>query len=155
MMSRMISALVTTTALLTTQVGLAVDEKTLSGTACTGEATETGDIDMFDRAVNNGAGTRDLWCPILRENTTNITGLDDLDVRVTDFSTGGTIDCTAYSMDLNGDVVDSSVQSTTSGGTQWLNFSSALGDSVGSGFYVLLCSLGNLDGVSHYIWDEP
>jgi hypothetical protein len=106
--------------------------------------------------VNSGsASTRALECPILRDNTTNTTGLSSATVAVY-AATGKTVSCWLYSRDSDGDSTESVNRSVTGGGSSELTWDSDdITTSWSPGYYMLYCQLtGSGTQIRSYRWTE-
>jgi hypothetical protein len=113
-------------------------------------------------ALPDSGTTMNSYCPLIRTNTANTTGLDDLEMFVTksqssdgvNFPVNG-LGCTALSLTVNGNFEDAVTVSTTMYGYQKLNFAGNLSVSVSKGTYLIMCGMNKGD-IIHSIWsDEP
>jgi hypothetical protein len=147
---------------------LAADSKTSPASACTatdpatGLPITTGAAHKAGGAIENSNASHadvNLGCPVVRDNTTNVTGLDGFKVYVYATSAAELIDCWLYSArdDIGGNSLVESDQRQSSGtGVQTLDWTTSSTTSEDPGFYNLICTLPrNLDRLIGYWWDEP
>lgn len=134
-------------------VALAVDNKTMPGSACASSQGGPTSGGAFSFSVTGAEAV----CPIVRDNTTNTTGLDDLDVYGLNQNDPGTdtFSCTAYAKTAGGNTDDSYTVSTTTLGTVSFSFGTNINVSSSGGNYVVVCTAGALDYLYSYVSSEP
>lgn len=149
-------------AVVVTPAGLAsaVDTKWVAGAWCIPEDEDqtsfvTDNYGQFLRGVNS---TRDLQCPILRDNTTNTTGLDSLSMEVL-CPTNVTVSCTATSRNAWSTALDYATDSCSGDdvGSHPLSWDSITSSS-SPGYYHFACTIsgtGATGAIVSYEWVEP
>lgn len=108
-----------------------------------------------------------LVCPIVRDNTTNTSGWDSVEVGYFDKHSAAAIQCTAHSRDFSG-VAGWTQQglSVDTPGTSWAKtnmiFDSMMAFSENGGYYYVLCVLPPMQGggappsgIAYYRVQEP
>lgn len=103
--------------------------------------------------------TATLVCPIIRNNSTNTTGMSDLDMVVYDSNASYNISCTGYVIETSGatqTTLDFSTQSSSgSGGRQALNWGTALQTGSATAAYIMTCEAGYNIEIWSYDVAEP
>lgn len=131
-------------------IGLKYDAKTYPGINC--EAQEIAQIDFFQNTqftmTNPNPGRRTVVCPVVRDNTENTNGTYWGALVHIENPLNRTTECTLYSMDEFGVLIDSDTDSTGSAGNQTLVMDVDV--SVPVGFYGIHCSLPFGGGVYSY-----
>jgi hypothetical protein len=118
---------------------LGSDGKIYPGAMCRAE-NQSYQQDLFyyrGGVENDGSSSRVVECPLVTDDTSNTSGLQELKVYVY-IPQSGTVSCYAFSYDSDGDIYDSDYGSRTSTGA--IDFGSSI-DSVDNGFYRLRCTL--------------
>jgi hypothetical protein len=107
--------------------------------------------------VNNISGTSvDVVCNLFRDNTTNTTGMQALELSITDPSTGpGGFICDAISLDHYGNTKKIVNRVNTAVGNSVLNWGSNVNVSVSKGFYALHCTVPNGGWIRSIYYQEP
>jgi hypothetical protein len=99
----------------------------------------------------SGPSSGNILCTLFRDNTTNTTGMQDLEVSVNDPTSGGGISCLAVSTKRDGSSFKTAERHTTKTGEQILDFGGSLNSSVSKGHYSITCSVA-VGGVIHNIY---
>lgn len=133
-----------------------------SGANCTGFYGPRDDYDPHYDGITFTPDDEANWfgkvaCPLVRENTMNTTGPDDLEMYVIKSNVGppDNFTCTATSVSVSGMVHDAVTVNATVFGQQKLNFAGNLNVSSAKGAYVIVCQMRALDKVITYWMDEP
>lgn len=125
------------------------DAKTYPGINC--EAQAVTEIDDFSNLafdmVNADTGKRSVVCPVVRDNTKNTDGTVGAYVNVVN-PVNRTTECSLYSYDKFGSVIDSDSDSTSNSGDQSIYLD--VDTSVAGGFYGIACTLPYLAVVRSY-----
>lgn len=133
----------------TNPIFIPYDAKTYPGISC--EAQAVAEIDEFINLsfdmFNANPGKRNIVCPIVRDNTKNLDGT--LGVYINVFNVANrTLECSLYSSDRFGLIIDSDFSSTSSSGDQTIYLD--VDNSVDRGFYGINCELANGAAISSY-----
>jgi len=125
------------------------DAKTYPGISC--EAQAVAEIDEFLNLgfdmFNANPGKRNVVCPIVRDNTKNNNGT--LGVYVNTFNVANrTLECTLYSADRFGLIIESDLNSTSNSGDQTIYLD--VNNSVDRGYYAFSCELANGAAIRSY-----
>ena len=125
------------------------DAKTYPGISC--EAQAVSEIDKFSNIefdmFNANPGKRSVVCPIVRDNTKNINGT--LGVYVSAYNVANrTLECTLYSVDRFGLLIESDFNSTSNSGDQTIYLD--VNSSVDRGVYGINCELANGAAIRSY-----
>ena len=129
------------------------DAKTSPGIAC--EAQAVAEIDEFLNLgfdmFNANPGKRHVVCPIVRDNVKNANGTLGVYVSVHNVA-NRTLECTLFSADRFGLIIDADVNSTSNSGDQTIYLD--VDTSVDRGFYGFNCELANGAAIRSYEWRE-
>lgn len=116
------------------------DAKTYPGITCEAQATQ--EITMFRNyyfgMANNSPGYRGMVCPIVRDNTKDVEGTLSSYVNVYNPS-DSTFECSLYSLDRFGGLIDSYTNSTSAFGDQIIYLD--VDTSIEDGHYGINCSV--------------
>lgn len=156
-----IAALFVSTVLAPWAPAGAVDGKVISGAFCIQEdASQSGFArDDLGRLVRSGStSSRNLQCPMIRDNTTNTDGLDFVTMEV-ECPTNVTVSCTVTSRSAGSTGLDSDTDACSGDdvGTHTLSFDSVLSSS-SPGYYHIACTIsgsGDDGSIVSYEWEEP
>ena len=115
------------------------DVKIFPGVSCRAQNPQSS-IALYANAIhNNGAGVARVFCPIVRDNHTNLNGVIAGAVKFQSFDDAA-IECTLYSYDQYGNEKDSETISKISNAPVFIVFQN-VGTSEGNGFYTFSCEL--------------
>jgi hypothetical protein len=118
----------------------AQDAKTFSGVECQPQFPDLAAnyYNTFFGVQNVGTDTLWLTCPVVRDNVTNTNGTSAFKMRV---SSNGfdALECTLYSLDMDGNIVDLNSDATTSDIPVSLDLDVAT--SVANGYYAVTCDV--------------
>jgi hypothetical protein len=135
----------------------ALDIKSYSGASCVAVslgndngAPLSGFAEPEGFYVQNAHGW-DVTCPIVRDNTTNIAGLADIELGFS--NDHGTFSCTAVSSSPTGSVVLQVARSSTAFNGR-LDWNAALNSSVNKGTYAIRCTVNSFSYIRSYYADE-
>jgi len=107
--------------------------------------------------VNNASGgPAEILCTLFRDNTTNLTGMQDLEMSISDPSTSpGGFSCNAFSLDRKG-VIKKNVNRVNSvTGESVLDWGSSVNISVSKGYYAIHCTIPNGATIHSLYYLEP
>jgi len=161
-MAQLTRSLLLVLSLIATPAGLAsaVDTKWVAGAWCIPEDEDQTSFvtDNYGRFIRGTNSTRNLQCPILRDNTTNTTGLDSVHMEVI-CPVNTTVSCTATARDWNSSAVDYATKSCEGGDQDPLDWNSDdITTSANPGYYHIACTIsgtGNTGAIVSYEWVEP
>ena len=102
--------------------------------------------------TNSSGATANVVCPIVRDNTSNTTGLRDAEVAVTDAT--GTMSCSAVSVDRAGTILKSVGVTIPGTGSRIIDFGSSMNLGVSRGHYQVTCSVPNGGKIHSVYYDE-
>lgn len=129
------------------------DDKSLNGTACTAQFPDVDDWSAHPQEFeNDAASSQDAVCPIERD-LPGTTPFQDIEIHVEN-GVSQTFSCTAYAITKFGAVDDSSNQSTTTSGTQTLDFGTAINVTSSRGSAAILCTVPTGADIFAYYWNE-
>lgn len=125
------------------------DAKTYPGITCEAQAVaETDDfLNLAFDMVNADTGRRTVVCPVVRDNTKNADGTIGAYVNVNN-PANRTTECSLYSYDKFGSIIDSNSNSTSNTGDQTIYLD--VDTSIEGGFYGITCTLPYLAVVRSY-----
>jgi hypothetical protein len=140
-------------ALLVPGRSMGLDGKIAGPTSCQLGASVAGArLSYLTSGVTNVSGINvNVVCALVRDNTTNTNGLQDLEMSVTAPAGGGNFDCTLLSEDRQGNPVLAVHRTTTRPGAQVLDWAGSITVSTSKGYYILNCDVPN-NGTIHSIF---
>ena len=154
--------LVASTLSFVTQVAQAqppiFDEKVMPGSACQATiGSQAGELNHYAPYLKNFADSAvSVTCPIVRDNTTNLTGT--WSAAVTGYNPGGVVFCTLYSYDEFGAFLDLSAAAVAAVGNFALVLDmppvGPLAVSAIDSYYSVLCNLPAGAQLYSYRWAE-
>jgi hypothetical protein len=114
-------------------------------------------LEYTSGGVNNISGANvDVICALFRDNTSNTNGMQDLELSITDPSSGpGGFSCDAISLDHKGLIKKIVTRKNTVVGDSVLNWGSTLNVSVSKGSYAIHCSMPNGAWIRSMYYVEP
>ena len=117
------------------------DDKTITGSNCYPFFEGSSWVRVPAGAYNlNQTDSVSVTCPILRDNTTNTTGLADVELQVAVSS--GSMTCTAGAYDASAfGTIKTVVKTTTATGNSKLDWGAALNKSSSVGTYAIDCDV--------------
>jgi hypothetical protein len=128
------------------------DAKIFPGTSCRPENPESV-VPYTNGILNEGDAVETVFCPIVRDNHTNLNGVVTGAVKLQSFS-GAAISCTLYSFDQYGIEKDSETIPTSGNAPQMLVFYKVDISAV-NGFYTFICELPPDAAIYSYAIHEP
>jgi len=148
--------------LLSAPAGMAaaVDTKWIAGAWCIPEDEDDTSFitDNYGEFIRGTSSTRHLQCPILRDNTTNTTGLDSITMQVI-CPTNVTVSCTATSRNNQSSALSYATKSCTGGNHDHLDWDSDdITSSSSGGYYHISCTISGSSAsgaIVSYEWVEP
>ena len=102
--------------------------------------------------TNTSGASASVVCPIVRDNTSNTTGLRDAEVAVTDAT--GTMSCAAVSVDRAGNILKSVGVTIPGTGSRIIDFGSSMNLGVSRGHYQVTCNVPNGAKIHSVYYDE-
>jgi hypothetical protein len=130
---------------------IGADGKIINSTNCQLAGDAAGRLSYLVGGVMNISGiNHDVMCGLLRDNTTNTNGISDLEMSVSDPTTGSFF-CDAVSADRNGNLLKVVRRTSTKSGAQILDWGASLNLSASKGHYAITCTVPN-NGVIHNVF---
>jgi hypothetical protein len=130
---------------------IGADGKIMFANECQLAGDAGGRLTYLVGGVTNSSGiNRDVVCGIVRDNTTNTNGLSDLEMSVTDPTTGSFF-CDAISADRTGNLLKVVRRTSTRMGVQTLDWGASLNVSSSKGHYAITCTVP-ANGIIHNVF---
>ena len=130
---------------------IGADGKILGTTDCQLSGDAGGRLTYLVGGVTNSSGiNRDVICGVVRDNTTNTNGISDLEMAVSDPTTGSFF-CDAISADRNGNLLKVVRRTSTHSGPQILDWGNTLNVGGNKGHYAITCTVP-ANGVIHSVF---
>jgi hypothetical protein len=135
----------------------ASDPTTMPGSACHGVSDDDAHFYRGSNGSlqNNTALGYSAVCPVVRNNPSTTTGMADAELDFYLESSADHIYCWFYSMDRDGDEVNTEQESYTgASGNHRLDWTTLVDTSSSYGTYTIFCSLPSHSEIFSYVWNE-
>jgi hypothetical protein len=130
---------------------IGADGKIMGPTDCQLAGDAGGRLTYLVGGVTNSSGiNRDVVCEVQRDNTTNTNGVSDLEMAVSDPTTGSFF-CDAVSVDRDGVLLKVVRRQSTRQGAQVLDWGNSLNVGKSKGHYAITCTVP-ANGIIHSIF---